>query len=80
MEQDTVKLSEFLTRLADDATLQEQYAEDQEGVLAGSGLSPENQQLLRDEDLRGIQAALAGEGIDEFVVFGIIKIWPIIKR
>ena len=34
MEQDTVKLSEFLTRLADDATLQEQYAEDQEGDQA----------------------------------------------
>ena len=55
------KLHEFLQELASDASLLQQYIADKQTTLNGSGISPEHQQLLQNDDLEGVKAAVLQE-------------------
>jgi hypothetical protein len=55
------KLHEFLEELASDASLLQKYIADKETTLTGSGISPAHQELLRNDDLEGVKAAVLQE-------------------
>jgi hypothetical protein len=54
-------VSEFLIRLGEDPDLLARYYEDKRGVLAESGLSEEQQELIVSGDVQRIQAELQQE-------------------
>lgn len=66
------KIGDFLSRLSEDAELLERYYQDQDAVLAHSGLSETQQEIVRSEDAARIQAALMEEypGSDVGVIYG----------
>jgi Aromatic-ring-opening dioxygenase LigAB, LigA subunit len=54
-------IGEFLTELADDPELLGRYREDPEAVLAESGLTEEQQEIVRSNDLARIRDAVRAE-------------------
>jgi hypothetical protein len=54
-------ISEFLGELSESTARLAEYALDQEGVLARSGLSPGQQKILLTNDLKKIRDAIRGE-------------------
>jgi hypothetical protein len=67
------KLSDFLTRLAEEEGLQDRYLTNQDAVLAESGLSPGHQRALKEGRLGPIRDALQAEVGGDTAVFGVIK-------
>lgn len=67
-------LSDFLLGLAEDPARLEEYKGDQEGVLATSSLSTEDQEVLRSNDPQRIKAALGDvSAMAVVIVIVIIK-------
>jgi hypothetical protein len=60
-------ISELLMRLSEDAELLEQYLEDRDAVLAGSGLDDEKREILRSGNADRLVAALQEENRDSDV-------------
>jgi hypothetical protein len=55
------KLSDFLIDLTADSKKLRRYAKDRDAVLAESGLSPEHQKLLKDENTAEIDRIVRRE-------------------
>jgi hypothetical protein len=71
------KIGDFLTRLGEDPELLERYFADPDSVLADSGLSPDQQAIVRSEDAATIQAALTEEYPGSHV--GVVYSKPILR-
>jgi hypothetical protein len=55
------KLHEYLGELADDPAQLQAYVSDRKTAVAASGLHPDHQQLLLNDDLEGVKAAVLQE-------------------
>ena len=58
------KISDLLAQLSEDAELLEKYLDDRESVLASSGLSDDQQEILRSRNADRIVEALQAENPD----------------
>ena len=68
------KLHEYLQQLADDPAELHAYTTNRPTALEGSGLSTEHQQLLLNDDLEGVKAAVLkelGKPIQAVKIFAI---------
>jgi hypothetical protein len=67
------KIGDFLVELSEDAKRLGQFQQSPEDVLAGSGLSERQKEVLRSGDIRRIREAVAAEYPDQrlMVIVGI---------
>jgi hypothetical protein len=68
----SASLGDFLLGLAEDPARLEEYKRDQEAALSASGLSAEDQEVLRSNDPQRIKAALGDVAAMAVVVIVIV--------